>query len=285
MLRGRSGHANHLLGKAQSAVPHKLEDWKNAESAVANAKRMVAASEVETDVQRLVRELDRTVQLSMNDGLMVDRLELIPIPEEEDFLGNDVRQLEAKDATGRQNAYAKAFKDYGICMTAEEEAVWGIRSTVIWSELAVALECWAAACRALQSNDSTERIRLLRIANAVDSDPLRQQLHTLLIECSPGPIESAKLLVLAEAATTDAKMHLPMTFLRLGRALERAGLSRQAVDLYRRAWDAYPDDFSLCLRLGVTNEQLQPLDVEEAGRFYTAALAVLATRRSTKGGR
>jgi tetratricopeptide (TPR) repeat protein len=108
---------------------------------------------------------------------------------------------------------------------------------------------------------------LLQVARAADPDPYRDRLREAL--------ERLDHTALLELAASDEVFRLqPATLQALAWALLSEQEAGRALALLREAQRRHPGDFWTNEGLGHLLEKSQPRDVDEAIRFYTAALAV-----------
>jgi tetratricopeptide (TPR) repeat protein len=183
------------------------------------------------------------------------------------------------DVSGSDAAYAQAFRDYGLDVEAAGPGAgeW-LRARSIAVQLAAALDDWAMARRLKKGEaDGTWKV-LLAVARAADPDPLRTQVRQAL--------ESGDKARLNEAAKAAAGAGLSATTLVvLAKALRPTdrrseglthddGLAARAVGLLREGQRRYPGDFWVNHQLARLLEMGKPPQLEEAIRFYTAALAL-----------
>src|SRR5262249_27971502 len=137
-----------------------------------------------------------------------------------------------------------------------------IRSRSIRAQLAAALDYWA--CWRRRGNENWRA--LVAICRVADPDPWRNRLRDALERKDPE--------VLKEVATSSCGHELPAETLTVLAALTRetAAAERTAMVLYQ-ARQRYPGDFWVNHQLAFCLYNLQPPRLEEALRYYTAAVA------------
>jgi tetratricopeptide (TPR) repeat protein len=191
------------------------------------------------------------------DRRMVERLDEIRLLQAEVKDGHYDRARAALE-------YARAFANYGIDVTKLEpaEAAARIRKQAIRIELSVALDDWAACLP-----KGKQRQALLGIVRAADPDPWRNRLRETC--------ERRDAKALRDLARDDRAARQPaVTHLLLANALERAGAVPEAIAVLRQGQKRYPADFWINHQLASCLVQLRPARLDEAVRFYTAALAL-----------
>ena len=163
-------------------------------------------------------------------------------------------------ANGRDGAYAKAFRDFGIDVfesdSTADQAKLGqqIAELKISASLVAALDDWA-----FHDRENTQR--LLAIATFTDPDPLRRRIRGKLDR-----LESLNLARQVDMATLS-----PATLQLLCEALIRNGEEGEAVFHLRQAVLQHPESLLLRLRLGTLLVSTNP---SEAIEQYTAASAL-----------
>jgi serine/threonine protein kinase/Flp pilus assembly protein TadD len=207
--------------------------------------------------------LQRRVEERLADLAMVDRLEAIRLQK---AASKEVYRFDVAQA---DPAYAQAFRNYGVDVTALsiEEAAGRIRARGIRVELAAALDDWAAVCRRHRDQADTTWKDLLSLAQATDPDELRNRLRDAL--------ERTDTPALKNLAASDRVAELPpSTLVLLGRALGQTGAVEEAVAVLRQGQRRHPGNFWVNQELAQWLSELGPAHLEEAVRYYTAAVAV-----------
>jgi tetratricopeptide (TPR) repeat protein len=210
--------------------------------------------------------LERRVRRRQTDLEMIARLEEIRLRE-----SAAVKDQLFFDKRGSDHAYHKAFQEYGIDVLGLDrgEAAEHIRATGIAAELAAALQLWASACRSTRPRGDDRWKALLEIARAADPDRWRNTLRDAL--------ERKDRQALTELASAEEASKLPpATVVQLGDALKATGAHDEAVALLRKARRQHPTDFWINHQLASTLSEMQPPQLEEAIRYYTAAVALRA---------
>jgi serine/threonine-protein kinase len=212
-----------------------------------------AHAELRQRVQALVAELLQAER----DRRMTARLEQARLSQASVKDGHF--DLAAADAE-----YAAAFREYGIDVRTEafEPTVERLRATTIRAELAAALDDWA-----LVQGEGLQRQRLRDLASAADPDPQRSRVRDALARN-----DRKALLELAEG---EKVVSLPApTLILLAQALRSQGAFAENELLLRRAQRHYPGDFWVNHELAYFLGATRPPQLDEAIRFYTAALAL-----------
>jgi tetratricopeptide (TPR) repeat protein len=185
------------------------------------------------------------------------------------------------DTAGADDAYANAFRGYGIDVDvlSVDNAGAQIRARMIGTHLAVALDHWALARKAkanetsAQQNSAMKKAptwkRLLDVAQLADPDYVRGSLREALIKKK----SSAELRELGTAAIVEKLP--PSTLIMLSDALLEAGALSSSLELLRRGQQRYPADFWIHHRLAfILKNHVKPSRLEEAIACYRVALAL-----------
>lgn len=206
-------------------------------------------------------------EIARRDQEMLDRLESVRIfPDEESGVGN----WKWNENQRRDQAYGKAFRDYGLDPEKNDEIsiAQNIRESAIAVEIASALDDWAIVRRILElPRESWEK--LLLISRNADPDPERNRLREML---SKKERNAQALVELTESVQTTV-WPVPSSLL-LARALEASGQLEKAIETLRRAQLTRPDHFGLNYLLGMTLEKTTPPAIDEALRYYSSARAL-----------
>jgi serine/threonine-protein kinase len=168
---------------------------------------------------------------------------------------------------GGSIAYASAFRSYGIDILAlpPDDAARKMRERErIAQQLIDAVDDWLALEVEVAAPVAQ---RLLAVACAADPDPFRVRLRTALTA-----VERNALLELARSARSQS-LRMP-TMLMLADGLQLTGEVPEAVTILRHARQQAPDDFWINDILGVYLVGADPFAYGEAGRCFSAALAV-----------
>jgi len=246
-------------------IPGVPDDLRSRVSALADKLR-----------QEESEALARAEQMA-RDERMGARLDEIAIPPDWEL---GLQGFETREALRKDNAFARAFEEYGIDLQrlGKEEVTRRIRRSALQVELTVALETWAMARQHLQQlamargggsrADPRSWRYLIEIARDADDSLVRNNLRDSILA---GRSDAGALKSLVE--TTDPATNPPMTIVLLARSCQRLGQIEMALALLRKAQRVHPGDFNLSLELGGMLEAKKPPLRSEAVRFYTAALA------------
>jgi serine/threonine-protein kinase len=244
------------------AVP--LDDrsrWHEAFAAAKRAEALLAGGDADPEVQGRVQTLLGEMKAEQKDRRLVAKLEEARL--QQLTVGPDG----AFDKVGASALYAQAFRDDGgdITTMSPAEAADYLRPRAIREQILAALDDWA-----FMTPDAKLQQRLQAILAVADGNgtSIRHRWRAAI----------GKREMLAQlAAEADVEKLRPSDVAQLGRYLYRAGGIKEAVQLWRRAWDKHPNDFwinfALAFGLGKKEEPAR----EEVIRFYSIAVAVRPT--------
>jgi tetratricopeptide (TPR) repeat protein len=222
--------------------------WLGALEAVKRAEAIVAASDSSPQLQEHVREHRQDLE-------MIGRLEDIR-------LRSTAIKGEHFDRGMRDQAYAEAFRDYGVDVLTLDPAEAGdrLQEKSVRVELAAALDDWAV----VRKGPGISSKELLAIARSADPDEWRNQLRDAMEAKSP---EILKNLV----GAASIRELPPSTLVLFGEALGHRGAVAQAITLLQQGQLLYPADFWINHALAHWHTEEVPPQWDEALRFYTAA--------------
>jgi tetratricopeptide (TPR) repeat protein len=244
------GEAWAALGKASEL--QQQEKWPEARSAVHRARGVLAGVWVDEALRWQIEELDRDVEMALR--LQEARLR-----------GAAAGKRSAFDVAALAAAYEEAFAWYGLDVDHLDPQQAGefIRSRSIALQLVAALDDWAF----IGKRGSKGRRHLLAISRVADPDPWRDRLRDALEGKDPKELKE-----LASAARADKLP--PATVVLLARLAKGRAAVERVVEVLRHVQQRCPDDFWLNQELGNCLSWLGPARLEEALRYYTAAVAL-----------
>jgi tetratricopeptide (TPR) repeat protein len=259
VVRDRSGRLATTEREGETALAEATQlaaqrKWPEALAWVQRAEGVLADGGGSEALRRRVQDLRSDLDMAAK----VDEIRL---------QGAEVRD-EYFDYERKWPAYAEAFREYGIDVTAlaAEEAAERIRARTIRAELAAALDDWAAVRRS--GSDEIVNRHLIAVVRLVDPDPWRNRVRDAWTQ--------SDRKALADLAASDETRRLaPQTLNLLQRALWVAGAKQEWLDLMRQLQQRHPDDFWTNQDLGVYLTQgITPARPHEAVRYFTAAVAL-----------
>jgi tetratricopeptide (TPR) repeat protein len=162
-------------------------------------------------------------------------------------------------------AYAAAFQWYGLDVEHLDPAEVGehIRSQSIQRQLVIALDHWAY----LLGNRKDRVKQLLAVARAADPDPWRDRLRDVL--------EGKDRKALKELVASGQADELPLaTALVLVQLTLKTPQAERVAIILRQLQQRHPNDFWVNHDLAYYLQHLRTPRLEEAIRFYTAAIAL-----------
>jgi tetratricopeptide (TPR) repeat protein len=170
------------------------------------------------------------------------------------------------DADEAGNAYAKAFREYGVDVEALDPQTAGtqLRARDIRLELAAALDGWAGVL--LRQDTGVWKDRLAA-ARAADSDPFRDRVREAMARGDRKALE--------ELAGTDPVTDLPAPTVQLmARVLYAVGGVEQSLALLSKAQRQHPEDFWINFNLAGHLSKLNPAPADEVIRYLSVAKAL-----------
>jgi tetratricopeptide (TPR) repeat protein len=243
-------------GEARAALEEgselqKKEKWFEALSAVRRAKGVLAGVWADRALRREVEELDRDLEMAL-------RLQ-------EARLRGAAARDRRFDWQAASAAYEEAFAWYGLEVESGDPRQAGefIRSRSIWLQFAAALDDWAG----WRNCGNKDCRHLLAIARVADPDKWRNRLRDALERTDPRAVEEL-------AASAQGDELPPATVVLLARVTRGYAREEQAVTALQQAQQRHPDDFWVNFELGACLANSRPPRLEEAIRFYTAAVAL-----------
>jgi serine/threonine protein kinase/Flp pilus assembly protein TadD len=258
----RRGEAERKVAEALVVLEAGLQAGNPYAPDVLKAAR---AAQAQLDQGVVGEGLRRQVGQFLADLAMLERLQEIRLEKA------DVKE-DHFDNAGADDAYAKAFQEYGIIVELPEAAA-QVRDRAIAVHLAAALDDWALA-RKDKGEGGEGWQRLLEVAREgdPDQDPWRTSLREALAR-------GAQKAELEELATSTPMERLPATTVALLGSLlvEKSikdGVGESVVSLLRQGQRRDPADFWLNHHLALALDQMQPAQLDEAIGYYRAALAL-----------
>jgi serine/threonine-protein kinase len=236
-----------------------LRQWAGAVAAAELARELTQAGDASEalrdraansllEVQERWADARETVRRAAETAALVRRLE-------------EVRLLRAEPSR-IHDAYARAFRDFGIDLEDLRSAAAQIRLRNGAATLVPALDHWASLRR--RHEGLPEPGRLVAIARAADPDRERNE-----IRAATDPEQLRRLAARADVARTPAR-----TFGLLALLLMEVDDVTAAVKLLREAVAEHPGDLWLNRDLAEAVTRLEAPRREEALRYLTAAAAV-----------
>jgi tetratricopeptide (TPR) repeat protein len=219
----REREAEEALDRAAELVEQ--GQWRDATAWAQRAKVVLDGGKARPRFYQRLDEIQ--ADLKMVERLAEIRIQLSNVRDE--FFDSQSVDVES----------ARAFREYGIDVEAigVQEAASALRGRRIWLELVLALDEWADVRSDLKPLEKSWK-HLLAVAQAADSDELRNQLRRAL-ETRP-----RNRAALTRMAASEQLVNLPApTLVLLGRYLYQSGKAETAVAVLRQAQRRFPNDF------------------------------------------
>jgi tetratricopeptide (TPR) repeat protein len=233
--------------------------WPEALAAAQQVEELLAGRSIPEDLGERLR--DRLADLKMVARLEEARLQTAAATSPKAC---------ALDIEGAEDAYGKAFREYGLDVDGlgPAEAANRIQARPICLQLAAALDDWSRMRRTLRGEADPTWKHLLAVAQAADPDPWRGYLRAAWER------KDREALLKVAASVQAGELPAPELDL-LGWRLWDAGATKEAVALLREGQRRHPADFGINFDLGYCLvHETRPSRCEEAIRFLTAALAL-----------
>jgi tetratricopeptide (TPR) repeat protein len=246
------------LALAESRRRHHEGQWREALDAAKRAEALAATGESDEKSRFEALEV-------LGDMQMLANLEEVRARSTTNEAGYDLKEEDSGNA--------RVFREYGIDIDDLDplEAARRIKARNIRYELAVFLDSWSHVRRRLEEL-GTKRVgknwkELLVVARAADPDPWRDRFRTAVLD------NDRKALV--KLGTSAPISSLPVeTVDRLGGALLGAATVQDAASFFKKGQQLHPQDYWITVNLANSLAQLGPQYLDEAIRYYTAAVAL-----------
>jgi serine/threonine protein kinase/Flp pilus assembly protein TadD len=212
-------------------------------------------------------DLQRQTEARVHDLQLLERLENVRL--EYASASKDGADGSHFDYELGDNLYRRAFREAALDVEEMpvEEAGERIRGTTVALELAAELDHWAEVRLITRGHSDPNWKHLLQVARRADPDPWRHQLREAL--------ERSDFPVLRELASSEQVFQrLTPTVDFLAYHLQKDGERGPLLALLRESQRRHPDDFWSNMRLGLLLFHSQNRKLDEAVRFFTAALAI-----------
>jgi tetratricopeptide (TPR) repeat protein/tRNA A-37 threonylcarbamoyl transferase component Bud32 len=257
--------ATRLRGQAEAAgAAEALPLWREAlatarraeavaasvDADQATRERVVAATSEMTEAQH---RAEAAAEQRRRDDAAAERLDVIR-----------VRFGETWDMRAKVADYAKAFQEYlggDVDALGTEEAASRIHTSRIRERLILGLMDWMAARQTVDSGPTI----LPELIARVDTDPWRAKAR----KAAGSP---AALRDLAAQSDLDARNVLELLW--LAEVLAGGGDIDRAMAMHLETWRRHPGDFWACFEFATRSQYASPPRLQEATRYYTAALAI-----------
>ncbi|MCA8948251.1 MAG: tetratricopeptide repeat protein [Planctomycetes bacterium] len=278
--KGRSA-----LAAARTAGPEDVVRWQAATAAAAQVELLAADEDVSVTTRERIAELVATITdengaaataraQARRDRDMRDALVAIVV----DSTAGKLSPSEHDQRQRLVREYDDLFASYlsiGRIADLEDEAVTaGLRGGAIATDLAVALDHWAAARRQLERDGRTppgpDAARLRRLARRVDPDDEWRNAARDVMAAETLDIDRLQRLT----ADIDWDDLPPTSIQLLASSLWEAGARDRAIALLRRGFDRHPQSFALAFHLGSRLSESATADPQEALAYFRSARAI-----------
>jgi serine/threonine-protein kinase len=280
--------AEQLLGDARTGAGDDPAKWTRALDAATRAAAAAEEAEISDAQRQRVRELlalvkdrqsatTRAAARRLKDEDMNRRLLETRVALDQFAIGAMAKRgsVSVKDLLEKrfEEDYGRVFSWYldGLDMrTLSNEAAVAALSGPLAVELAVALDdwrTWPLRLAGARDTSSPWRDRLLAISMALDPDPWRNRLRTLLTMNS---FDAKGLEELR--AQVDFQTLQPVSFTMLAHAFDLMGDSESALQILTSAYELHPTDFGITFDLGQLWYSRH--DLPRAMSYYHAARAL-----------
>jgi serine/threonine-protein kinase len=264
-----AGKAVHRLNEARRAWSERLDvtPWTSAEEAAETARELAG-----TPLRRPLRGLLRSLAARIAAEARTARADA-------DLLAalTAVRTVTADPSYDTADEYRRAFLDHGLDLASGDghgdpaliDRLRG-RPRPFLEQLASSVDVWVLSLRPRDTERPLRR-RLTAFATAIDGDPWRNELRTV-VERTTASAARPDLLRLAGSA--DLARQSATTLNLLAAALLAAGEIDTAIRVLEPARFRHRDDPWIYQQLGNAYISTRPPRTEDALRAYTAATAL-----------
>jgi tetratricopeptide (TPR) repeat protein len=217
---------------------------------------------------------------ALREQLVQTRRDLTQIRTDQDMIGRlEEARIQRSGIRGLRladEAYREAFAWYGLDLEklAEEVAADKIGASAIREDLVSALYQWAMLLRLRkpEAESKAQAKSKARLAVRADADPWRRQI-------AEAAIHEDQPTLLALLGQADSATLSPSTALFVAGCYDLVEKEEAALTLLREVWCRHPNDFMINFALARCYEAVNPPQLAEAVRFFTAA-HVLRPRRA-----
>jgi serine/threonine-protein kinase len=254
-----------LRGRAAAGDP---SGWGEAQAEARRAADLLEQAEAEPVLRARVAAVQDELERARGDAeaerRLVARLEAIRS-----------RQSDRLDARWADQAYAEAFREFGLDLETMDPREAGSRlaGRAATAEIASALDEWCRLRRVALAGTHGARPwqRLAEVARAADPDPWRNALRSM----AGRPREEAVAALRKQADDRTALGRQPAASLvLLARMLKSIGEGEQSAAVLQAAWGRFPGDFWVNYNLGASSWSRGRFErPSEAVRFLTGAVA------------
>jgi tetratricopeptide (TPR) repeat protein len=257
VVRDREARREDAAGRAgealRSAEAHfEPENWTEGLRRVEQAEGFLAGFPEEAALRLRARQLRRDLEMARQ-------------LQEAQLQGTAVKDGHF-DTEAVYAAYAAAFAGYGLDVDGldTQAAAEQVRGRPIHRQLVAALDYWAAIGKARKREGWRQR---LAVARAADPDPWRDRLRDALESKDPRAVEEL-------AAVSQVEDWPAATLKLLGELAIGTASGERVAAVLGRAQQRHPGDFWINQVLGQLLCGSRPRRLEEAIRYYTAAVAL-----------
>ncbi|MCU0866186.1 MAG: protein kinase [Planctomycetes bacterium] len=258
--------ARGLFGQAEGGL--EVARWERvvaaAEQATALAASVDAAPEARSQAQQLAVEASARREAALaaaaqrgREQALRERLDALRAPADEDVARPG---WERREAARLDAGYAAAFAAFGVTPTELASDPESLRASAIRTEVVVALDHWATACRVLEraGTPPVDRSASALRASADRLDPANAFARRMRELLAAEPWALPPLLELATGPELERQP--PLAVFLLGDALLKENATEAAIALFERGVRLHPGDFVLAFWLGIARQRLPDPD-------------------------
>ena len=250
--------------KPTQAVPLLTEALDHAQRARSHALTGEVTASLRSQIEERITSLETMRAAAKRHASLFESVPIIP-----SRVGNDPARTDRE--------YAEAFYKAGFDVDGGDLTSMSGRLTELDrnDEVAMALDDWLFVLRQMGHEGSADRRqRVVRLANLIDTDPRSHQIRRHIGEGLEGAADLGRI---AKEMSNEPSRSRPI-YLLLARALaDDQNKMREAIDLLRKAWRFWPDDFWINYEMGelLLEGHRQGLDIpEKAVRYLHGAVVI-----------
>lgn len=259
--------ATHF-GQARAASEFAATTWERGEQALVRARTTAAEVAIPAALDERIRQLAATAEAWRKAAWDADARRTSEARLRESLaritpLHDPIVRSRSQHQSWMDTQFVAAFEEFGVDLESPT-AIPRLRGTHVRSEIAIALDRWAASVDS--SALSVSAVRLRDLATAIDPDPTRSELRALITKSEPMTARLLKLVDSLDFATVS-----PATGVLSGIALQSLGEHDRALEVLETTRRAHSAEFDVLVTLAIAQLRHDPPDRAAARRHLESA--------------